>query len=471
MNFRALFSTIFILITSITFIACDDDLNAVGNSIQPNGDDITLNPDTVTLEANTLSFDNKIYARTQLGTLGNYNDLLLGNIKADYLCEFYCPRDLQFAGGAKDSSYLAIDSVYLDILFTDYIGDPNALMGIRAYELKKELDNSKENYYTDLDISGYYNKSNPLASTAYVIKSLPNDSYYGLKRLRLDMNGTGLGDRILAAWKRDTTALADSDKFKEILKGLYITNDYGSGNLVNVNRTMLNVYYKYNGRNSDNTADSIRSGAQIRFQVVSDVIQLNKVQNSDLSFLTNANNPDNKGKSYMKTPAGVFSEIVVPIGEIAKKQKEKGKIINSATFSIKGYTEAEAKQGFKQPTTLLLINKDSIENFFEKNNKVDNLTSLIANRDSTRNTYNFGNIALTINHTLTELSKDDKEIEETAKLHYYLMPVDVTTSTSNNTTETRAYHTILPYGAILRTDEENLRIPILFSKFNKEKTK
>lgn len=469
MNFRALFSTFFILITSITFIACDDDLNAVGNSIQPNGDNITLTPDTVTLEANTLSFNDKIYARTQLGTLGNYNDLLLGNIKSDYLSEFYCPRNLQFLGGSKNASHLAIDSVSINVFFSDYVGDANALMGITAYELTEELNNNKENYYTDLDISGFYDKSKPLASTAYIIKSIPVDASSKLRAITLNLNKTDIGDRILSAWKRDTTALADSDRFKEILKGLYITNNYGSGNLINVHTTSLNVYYKYNGRNKENTADSIRS-AGMRFIVVSDVIQLNKVQNSDLSFLTDPSNPDNEGKSYMKTPAGVYSEIVLPIGEIAKKQKEKGKIINSATFRVKGYTEAEAKQGFKQPKTLLLINKDSIDSFFEKNNKVDNLTSLIANRDSS-NTYNFGNIALTINHALTELSKDDKEIEETAKLHYYLMPVDATTSTANNTTETRVFHTMLPYGAILRTDKENLRIPMLFSKFNKETTK
>lgn len=469
MNFRALFSTFFILITSIAFIACDDDLNAVGNSIQPNSDDITLNPDTVTLEANTLSFDNKVYARTQLGTLGNYNDLLLGNIKSEYLSEFYCPRNLQFQGGAKNSNHLAIDSVHLNIYFANYIGDPNALMGITTYELTKELDNHKENYYTDLDISGYYNNSKPLASTAYIIKSLPNSS--GLRTLKLDLNGTDVGERILSAWKRDTMALADSDKFKEIIKGLYITNNYGSGNLINVEYTTLNLYYKYNGRNSDNTADSIYSDGKMQFPVVSDVIQLNKVQNSDLSFLTESDNPDNEGKSYMKTPAGVYSEIVVPIGEIAKKQKEKGKIINSAVFNIKGYTEEEAKQGFKQPQYLLLINKDSVENFFEKNNKVDNISSLVASRDSTTNTYSFGNIALTLNHALSELSKDDKEIEETSKLHYYLMPVDKITSTANNTNETRVYHTMLPYGAILRTDKENLRIPLLFSKFNKENTK
>lgn len=172
----------------------------------------------------------------------------------------------------------------------------------------------------------------------------------------------------------------------------------------------------------------------------------------------------------MKSPAGVYTQLTVPIGEIAEKRKNGNyTVLNSANFKLKGFTEEEVGIGLKRPSTLLMVNKDSIENFFESNNKVDNITSMVISRDTTSNTYSFGNMALTIDYYIDQLSKDGKTIQPSDVLKFYLIPVEYKSSTnSSGVTETWVYNTMRPTGAIFRTDEKNMKMSLIQSKYSSQ---
>ena len=71
MKSKALLSLI-ITILMVVFISCDDDLNKIGNSILPEGDDIFVYVDTVAITARTVSLEDSVYAKSQMGLLGNY---------------------------------------------------------------------------------------------------------------------------------------------------------------------------------------------------------------------------------------------------------------------------------------------------------------------------------------------------------------------------------------------------------------
>lgn len=74
---------------------CSDDLNLVGSTIQPGGDKMPVYVDTFQMQATTLLMDS-VYARTTSGLLGEFYDPLYGNVKSDYICQFYCPSDFKF---------------------------------------------------------------------------------------------------------------------------------------------------------------------------------------------------------------------------------------------------------------------------------------------------------------------------------------------------------------------------------------
>lgn len=336
-------------------------------------------------------------------------------------------------------------------------------MGLTAYELTSNLD---KNWYTNIDATNYCDMTKPLGKTAYTIKSMPVSNY--MRTLSLKLDKEDIGKRIYNKWLENPEYLKDSKKFRDnILKGVYVTTDYGSGSLIDVSYTFLNLYYSYWGKKvTDTEIDSLYTYS-MRLSVVSDIIQLNRIQNTDLSSLTNNSDPN---KAYMKSPAGVYTQLTVPIGEIAEKRKNGNyTVLNSANFKLKGFTEEEVGIGLKRPSTLLMVNKDSIENFFESNNKVDNITSMVISRDTTSNTYSFGNMALTIDYYIDQLSKDGKTIQPSDVLKFYLIPVEYKSSTnSSGVTETWVYNTMRPTGAIFRTDEKNMKMSLIQSKYSSQ---
>lgn len=459
MKLKALLSTLFVM-SSIAFVACDDDLNTVGDSIQPGGDEASLIADSVTITAETVSFEDKVYARTAYGTLGQYNDKILGAVKSDFLCEFYVSPEFTF----KDR-LASIDSVSVSVLFngtkSGYIGDSTAVMGISAYKVVNDLTKA---YYTNVDPAQYCDFSQPaIASTAYSVKGIPIVS--SVRAIMLKLDTVDMGRRIYNEWLADKTIFNTPSDFKRVVKGLYIANTYGSGSLINVEQTYLNIYYSYIGRNTADTADSIRTSG-ISFPVTPDVIQLNKVENSKAG-IDKLTDPAITDKAYVKTPAGVYTKINIPIGQIAKKRDEGYKLLNSASFTLKGYTEIEQDMGLSSPTLLLCVPQDSLANYFEKNKtpSVDP-TSMIIQRTASSNSYSFGNMASYIDYYITKMTENGATIAADAQLTYCIIPVEAQTSSSSSS-YTCIYHTMKPTGAVFRTDEKNMKMSIIQSKFNK----
>ena len=68
--------------------ACSDDLTQVGSSTLPDGDRNTVYSDTFQMTAATVRVDS-LYLRSSDGMLGNLDDPAFGQIKYDYLCQFY----------------------------------------------------------------------------------------------------------------------------------------------------------------------------------------------------------------------------------------------------------------------------------------------------------------------------------------------------------------------------------------------
>ena len=92
---------------------CSDDLNLVGSTIQPDGDKMPVYVDTFQMQATTLLMDS-VYARTTNGLLGEFYDPLYGNVKSDYICQFYCPDDFKFKHEPINGQ---IDSIDFKIMY------------------------------------------------------------------------------------------------------------------------------------------------------------------------------------------------------------------------------------------------------------------------------------------------------------------------------------------------------------------
>jgi len=449
----------------IVFVSCNDDLDSIGSNIQPGGDDITVYVDTVVLTAKTVSLEDSVYARASSGLIGEYTDPIFGKIKSDFLTELYCPENLSF-----NEKTTKIDSVYLDVISYAFYGDSISPVGISVYQVDKK--NLEKNFYTNIKPSDYCSMNQVLGQGIFTIKDA--DRYSTGKRYRFVLDNS-VGDDFYNEWKNTSGAVfKNSDALREYFKGLYITTSLGSGSLIDVNTSIIQIYYSYTGRNSDDTADSTRVGL-LRLPTTPEVIQMNQIQNTIPSELFT--NEDTR--TYLKSPAGVCTEVTVPLKEIMDKAKKEGVAhkINSASFKLKGYTEEEDKMGMSRSSNLLFIHKDSVANFFENNKMADTKTSYIMMQDASTNTYNFsyGNLASSASNNLAAMvnyyANYYKDKEDIPDLKFLVIPIYaqsqyVTSGYSQVLAFTNIYNQMYPTSTILRTDKDNMKMALIFSNYN-----
>lgn len=459
MKIKTLLSTLIVAL-AVIFASCDDNLNVIGNNIQPDSDGISLAADTINVTATTYSFNNRIYARTTKGVVGEYTDPILGKVKSDYLCEFRSGYPVE--GKAFDDRIFSVDSVQVNVLFVNHSGESEAVMGITAYEVdKKFLDGN--DLYTDIDPEEYCTKEKVYAKGMFSIKKSSN----GEANIASMDADTTKGWDIYNAWKNND--LKDSETFKKnVLKGLYITNTFGSGTLIEVAYTTLDVYYRINaGKKVHENTDSIVS-RMFRLNVTQEVVQMNRVQNTiDIEALQGQRDT----RTFMKSPAGVCTQINIPIKDIVNRMGNK-KNINSASLKLLGFTEAETELGeIRKPSYVLFMHKDSVDSYFRDGGYASSKGGIIVSRAS-NNTYNInsGNIASTLSYYIDYYKKNNMAIEDT--LRYLLVPIDAETaynSSSGTYVPTgKSTHLMYPSSAILRTDPKNLKMPLIFSKYNNQ---
>lgn len=439
-------SALSVLVLTAFVTSCGDGLDTIGSTIVPEGNIISIATDTVPLKARTIAVDS-VYARTSQGVLGKYEDELFGSIKSDYLCQFYFPEK-------KDKfkeNLVAIDSMLFTVTFNEYIGDDKIPMGLSVYKVNKPLT---ENFYTNVDPKKYCDFSLPLTSTAYTIKGarIPDSSYPTYKQIVAPLD-TMIARNIIKGSYDGT--IKDSESFAKFFPGVYVTTSFGGGNLVHVATTTLEIYYKYNHikGNAAGTGDTIRT-ANYNIDVSPEVIQLNHIENRNTEALF----AENSGAVYLKTPAGVFTEIEIPIKQIADNMAKSGTdMVNSASLRLKGYTEKENFAEFSpaRPANLLFIEKDSLNDFFVQRKVTNGKTSFLTTRTST-NTYNFSNLSPLI---------DTYRKKGVDKVKFVLLPVTISTIAVNGSPViTGIYNTMSPTTAILRNGKDDIEFQLIYSK-------
>ncbi|NDV68921.1 DUF4270 domain-containing protein [Dysgonomonas sp. 25] len=442
----------------LAFVACSDTLNSIGTSIQPDGDDINLEVDTFYVTAETVMWDS-IYARTTNALVGEYDDPVFGQIKSDYLCEFFCPKTTYFS-----DKLTRIDSVYLKVYTHGFVGDSLSPMGLSVYMANQNLN---RDFYTNVNPADYCDLTEVMGRSVFTLSEVKTWSTVDkkpLKEIRIPLD-TIWGRKIYDEWMNHPSTFTNSDSLRKFIPGIYVTTTLGRGTLLNVYGTTLMMKYSYTGRNHDDTVDSTYTSGGFVLDVAPEVIQLNSVENADLDGLITPSTE----KAYMKSPAGVYTELTIPLNDIANIVR-KDTTVNSAVFKLTGFTDDEQFSGFDRPTNLLFINKDSIDSFFKNKDLPNGKTNFIVTYTSSSNTYNFGNISKLVNYYLDKFREEN--YATIPDLKYVLMPVEVETVAKTDYYGNVTYETIgisntmAPTSAVLRINPNYMKLPIVYSKYN-----
>ena len=405
-----------------------DSTTGVGDFVS-NLDKIEAFSDTYKVTSRTHKLD-KVYSRTNKAYLGKYTDPDFGQYSADFITQINCPEKFELPEHLKE-----ITGASLELYYTDFYGDSLATLTVQVDTLNKIIEDSDTGlYYTSYEPKDYYDETKtPLAVKTYaavdmsVSDSIRNTSDY-YPSIKIDL-GKAFGERIQDLYSSKPEYFKDAYSFiNNVLKGFYVHITQGDGSVVYIKDIWLrlNLDYKIKSE-STGEIDSLVHGNTV-LAASKEVLMSTRLENSDkLDELVNE-----KGHTYLKTPAGLCTEITLPINEIFNTHKED--TLNSVTLSIKKYRYAgdENSNTFTMgiPQNVLMVRKGDIDTFFEQNKTYDNKTSFLGTYSSNTNSYTFSKLNRLISNIFSEIRSKEEYTEDRDKV--LLIPVTTETDAEGN---------------------------------------
>ena len=474
-----------LVIAALTFAACDDTTEGIGGSITNKIDNINISDSAFNVTTKSIVADS-VLSRNNTGLIGKMKDPETGNyVKGDYMTQLsvlptFSVDTLDYIKQANNGSIEA-DSCYLLVSYNASYGDTIAPMKVTAYEMTKPMAEDKE-YYSNYDAfkdkEGWVSENNQHWSSNYNLSNtsdVKNFKIYLNKEYKKDgKTYKNYGSYILQTYAEHPKYFKTNFKFlHNVCPGFYIKNVGGTGNMAKIWNTELIFYWtRHKTINKDSTAVSIGYN---RFDGTEEVLQLNKIEN-DTENLKKLASKDQEKCTYLKSPAGIFTEVTLPIEDIMKGHEKD--TLNTATISFPRLNNENEDNpyNFATPSTILMVQKDSLKSFFEKSKLADSRTSYTASYSSTgtyKNAYTFQNIA----NLVSAMYKNKGKGENWNKV--VLVPVNVITTTQGYTTviskinhDMSLASTRLKRGVI--TSDSNgketspIQIKVIYSKFKEE---
>ena len=454
MSTRHLF-TLVAVSTAMTmaFIACDDNTGNLGYELVPQTD--LINRNYATFDVNTQSYQvgDKVLARSSMSYLGKFTDPETGTgINSDFLAQFYCPETLEFPNTIVDDY---ITSVELRLFIDDFIGDSLATFKLNVYELDQVLD-AGQDYYTDINPYDYVDENKePVATKWFSISDRTiSDSvrwaagYYNSIRIQLPRQ---MGQQIYDAYKDNPELFTNTDTWIHsglpASKGFYFKIEAGDGAIAYIDVAQLNINFKYYDEEFAKDTTGV-----VQFASTEEVVQATRFQNYNIDKLM-----ENKQATYIKSPAGIFTQATLPIEQINIQDT-----INSANLVFTRYNDiVDGKFKLSIPKTILIVRLDDYLNgFFENYSLPDSVTSYTTKFNPSSNTYEFSNIAKMINTMKAEL-KQGKASENYNKV--LLIPVEATLDSKNQLV--KLSHDFSMTSAKLVGGEDPIQLKVIYSSY------
>lgn len=475
-----------LVIAALTFAACDDTTEGIGGSITNKIDNINISNSAFNVTTKSIVADS-VLSRNNTGLIGKMKDPETGNyVKGDYMTQLsvlptFSVDTLDYIKQANNGK-LEADSCYLLISYNASYGDTIAPMKVTAYEMTEPMREDQE-YYSNYDAfnNGWGSESNQHWSSNYNLSNtsdVKNFKIYLNKEYKKDgKTYKNYGSYILQTYAEHPEYFKTNFKFlHNVCPGFYIKNVGGTGNMAKIWNTELIFYWtrKKTIKKKDGVTDSIAKGIGYnRFDGTEEVLQLNKIEN-DTENLEQLARQENC--TYLKSPAGIFTEVTLPIEDIMKGHEKD--TLNTATISFPRLNNVDEDNpyNFATPSTILMVQKDSLQTFFEKSKLADSRTSYTTSYSSTgtyKNAYTFQNIA----NLVSAMYKNKGKSKNWDKV--VLVPVSIITVTQGYTTViTKINHdmalasTRLKRG-VITTDSSGkktspIQIKVIYSKFKEE---
>lgn len=439
-----------------TLYSCDDTTTGVGEFVA-DADEITASAQTFEATTKTLKYTDLnpdgVFSRTSSAYLGKFTDPDFGTYTTDFITQINCTEGFEFPERLKD-----IESTTLELSYASFFGDSLAPMKVRVDVLKEAIDDTGENlglYYTSYEPEKFYNKNgNPLAEQEYAVRdnswsdaeidSIKSaNGYYPPLVINLDKKNTwNIGEEqhtgtfsqyLKAKYDENKNNFKDAYSFiHNVLPGFYVHNTSGEGSILYIGDIWLRMKVSYNITGSEGQDSLVYTS--IPFAATNEVFMSTRLNNSENALNKLA---EEKEHTYLKTPAGLCTEVKLPLQEMYDALGTD--TLNSVSMSFTKYknvSDNSENSPYKMgtPQNLLLIRKNEVKDFFEQRKNYDSKTTFLGTYSSTTNSYSFSQVNRLISQIFSDMRTKEEPTEGWDEYNtMVLIPVKTETDSQGNT--------------------------------------
>ena len=413
------------------FSSCaEDNLSAIGESIQPGRDKVTGRATKLTFEATTIATPT-LYTDGTTSLLGTLIGETGSTVSGEFVKQVRTAEGLTFEGAGN--AQLTIDSVDFRIYSDRTEGDAAAQIKVNVYELAKPLTTAGT---TSQSLAQYREGATLLGAAPLQPKAgqlVAQNSPLRYFTIPLDV---ALGKRIYEASRTHKDAFSTQERFdKEILHGFYVAPVTGRGFLLDVTEVALMIHYSV--PNPQKPTERIKyTKAFVDTKLTT---RRNALSSGDVSMLT----APSTEYSYVKSPAGVTTEYTLSVAELQKLLKTiptpsktpaadfigRSWMLADANFSVP--VQAQEGQSTNQPDYLLLLPADKVQEYFKAEvQTIESGKSYISKKyTASDRAYRFNNIARIVTEHLAKYATYSAATgwTITTPLQLRLVPVSLTT--------------------------------------------
>ena len=428
------------MLTIASLISCSEDTGTLG--VYPQQDAVS----TSTASFGVLSSDllNAVVpANSSACYLGKVIDPETDEaITASFAAQFHTFEGYTFPDEAnivKSDGHLC-ESVEIRLFIKSTFGDKNNPMKLEVWPLSRDEDKllkESEKLFTNTNLWQYVDDSQgPVATkvftaTDYIMSEDEREGTNYSNNVRIVLPRE-IGDDIMEKYYSTPDFFRDSWHFiRNVCAGYLFRTISGTGTMLNMEVSTMNINFSY----KDETGATV--AALCRFAATPEVIQCTQFESTNLDKLVG-----NDDYTMLKTPAGICTELVLPIDDIFNGHENDSIARASLTLTrINNQDEDALNNDYALgiPQNLLLVRKQDLTTFFENHQVSDSQQSFTTDFQSIFNSYSFANISSLITYCQNEKkagmkaegkSEADWEVAHPDWNHVVLVPVTISTATN-----------------------------------------
>lgn len=400
-------SRLFIAIafTAMALFSCNEDTGVIGSSLTNESDKLDLSTGIYHATTKSILADS-IYARNYDCYFGKVKDPETGTyITSEFMAQFNMLENYQMPNKETIQTKsadgdIAADSCEIWLYFDKDLcyGDTLTPIKMRMLELNRPM-NDTMTYYSNYDPvkEGYIREGGLKHDFVFTLSNLTySDSvrnlsgYNDIARIALneaytDKNGKvydNYGTYILRSFYDSPQHFKNSYTFvNNLCPGFFFQFNDGLGVMAKLSTIEMRVYYHFK-------KDTTMYYGAMRMGSTQEVLQTTKVTNDKkgLNRLV-----ADESCTYLKTPAGIFTEMTLPVEDIMSNAHNTDSLLQ-VSLTLKRINSAIPKNKYllEEPTSVLMVMKDSLYSFFEKEKTYDYTSAFVSSLNT--NCYSFSNI-------------------------------------------------------------------------------